>query len=66
MPFRMFQAIIIPELLFGSPTYSNAFPMILSLDGINDYMSVVNHADFNIAAGQSLTVTCRIKTADFW
>ena len=51
--------------LFGSPTVSNAFPMILSLDGINDYMSVANHADFNLAAGQSLTVTCRIKTADF-
>jgi hypothetical protein len=51
--------------LFGSPTVSNAFPMILSLDGVNDYMSVANHADFNLAAGQSLTVTCRIKTADF-
>ncbi|WP_348811461.1 LamG-like jellyroll fold domain-containing protein [Flavobacterium maritimum] len=51
--------------LFGTPTVSNAFPMILSLDGINDYMSVANHADFNLAAGQSLTVTCRIKTADF-
>lgn len=51
--------------LFGSPTVSNAFPMILSLDGINDYMSVANHTDFNLAAGQSLTVTCNIKTADF-
>ncbi|MFV8464806.1 LamG-like jellyroll fold domain-containing protein [Flavobacterium sp. LB1P62] len=51
--------------LFGSPTVSNAFPMILSLDGVNDYMSVANHADFNLAMGQSLTVTCRIKTADF-
>lgn len=54
-----------PGTLFGSPTTSNAFPMVLALDGINDYMSVTNHADFNLAAGQSLTVTCRIKTADF-
>ncbi|KQB39435.1 Sialidase [Flavobacterium aquidurense] len=51
--------------LVGSPTTSNAFPMILSLDGVNDYMSVVNHADFNITAGQSLTITCKIKTSDF-
>ncbi|TDE30622.1 T9SS type A sorting domain-containing protein [Flavobacterium ranwuense] len=51
--------------LFGTPSFPNAFPMILSLDGINDYMSVVNHSDFNLAAGQSLTVSCRIKTADF-
>ncbi|OMQ11860.1 hypothetical protein BXU01_10105 [[Flexibacter] sp. ATCC 35103] len=51
--------------LVGSPTTSNAFPMVLSLDGVNDYMSVVNHADFNIAAGQSLTITCKIKTSDF-
>jgi hypothetical protein len=54
-----------PGTLFGSPTTSNAYPMVLALDGVNDYMSVVNHADFNLAAGQSLTVTCRIKTADF-
>lgn len=51
--------------LFGSPTTSNAFPMVLTLDGVNDYMSVVNHSDFNIASGQSLTVTCKIKTSDF-
>ncbi|MCV9934061.1 exo-alpha-sialidase [Flavobacterium sp. LS1R47] len=50
--------------LFGSPTTSNAFPMVLTLDGINDYMSVANHSDFNIIAGQSLTVTCKIKTGD--
>jgi hypothetical protein len=54
-----------PGTLFGSPTTSNAYPMILALDGVNDYMSVVNHADFNLTAVQSLTVTCRIKTADF-
>jgi hypothetical protein len=54
-----------PGTLMGSPTRSNAFPMILSLDGVNDYMSVANHADFNIAAGQSLTITCKIKTSDF-
>jgi CshA-type fibril repeat protein len=54
-----------PGTLFGSPTTSNAFPIVLALDGVNDYMSVVNHADFNLAAGQSLTVTCRVKTGDF-
>ena len=54
-----------PGTLVGSPTLSNAFPMVLNLDGVNDYMSVVNHSDFNLAAGQSLTVTCRIKTGDF-
>jgi CshA-type fibril repeat protein len=54
-----------PGTLFGSPTIPNAFPIVLALDGVNDYMSVVNHADFNLAAGQSLTVTCRIKTGDF-
>ena len=53
-----------PGTLVGSPTVSNAFPNVLSLDGINDYMSVVNHSDFNIAAGQNLTVTLKIKTAD--
>lgn len=51
-------------ILFGSPTTSNAFPMVLTLDGVNDYMLVVNHSDFNIVAGQSLTVTCKIKTGD--
>ncbi len=51
--------------LFGSPTTTNAFPIILSLDGVNDYMSVVNHSDFDLASGQSLTVTCKIKTSDF-
>lgn len=51
--------------LFGSPTTSNAFPMVLTLDGVNDYMSVVNHSDFNISSGQSLTITCKIKTNDF-
>jgi CshA-type fibril repeat protein len=54
-----------PGTLLGSPTTSNAFPIVLALDGVNDYMSVVNHADFNLTAGQSLTVTCRIKTGDF-
>ncbi|WP_158729855.1 LamG-like jellyroll fold domain-containing protein [Flavobacterium sp. I-STPA6A] len=54
-----------PGTLFGSPTTPNAFPIVLALDGINDYMSVANHSDFNLAAGQSLTVTCRVKTADF-
>ncbi|MGL5112323.1 MAG: LamG-like jellyroll fold domain-containing protein [Flavobacterium sp.] len=54
-----------PGTLFGSPTTSNAFPMVLNMDGINDYMSVVNHPDLNFAAGQSLTITCRVKTADF-
>ncbi|QKJ63384.1 LamG-like jellyroll fold domain-containing protein [Flavobacterium sp. M31R6] len=54
-----------PGTLFGSPTTSNAYPMVLALDGVNDYMSVTNHSDFNLAAGQSLTITCRIKTADF-
>ncbi|SEA92191.1 Por secretion system C-terminal sorting domain-containing protein [Flavobacterium gillisiae] len=51
--------------LFGSPTFANAFQMILSLDGIDDYMSVVNHSDFNLPVGQNLTVSCRIKTTDF-
>ena len=51
--------------LVGSPTFTNAFQMILSLDGIDDYMSVVNHSDFNLTAGQNLTVSCRIKTSDF-
>ncbi|RED23669.1 putative secreted protein (Por secretion system target) [Flavobacterium cutihirudinis] len=51
--------------LSGSVTFSNAFPMVLNLDGTNDYMTVTNHSDFNLAAGQSLTVTCKIKTADF-
>jgi hypothetical protein len=54
-----------PGTLFGSPTTSNAYPMVLALDGVNDYMSVANHSDLNLASGQSLTVTCRIKTADF-
>ncbi|MBJ2125184.1 LamG-like jellyroll fold domain-containing protein [Flavobacterium sp. IB48] len=51
--------------LFGSVTFPNAFPMVLNLDGVNDYMLVSNHSDFNLAAGQNLTISCRIKTGDF-
>lgn len=54
-----------PGTLFGSIRFSNAFPMVLNLDGINDYMLVANNADLNLAAGQNLTITCRIKTPDF-
>ncbi|WP_294959681.1 LamG-like jellyroll fold domain-containing protein [uncultured Flavobacterium sp.] len=54
-----------PGTLVGSVTFSNAFPMVLNLDGINDYMVVANHSDFNLAAGQNLTITCKIKTTDF-
>lgn len=54
-----------PGTLVGSPTTPNAFPTILTLDGVNDYMSVINHADFDIAAGQNFTISCKIKTTDF-
>ena len=35
---------------------------ILSLDGTNSYMSVVDHADLDVAPGETKTITCWIKT----
>lgn len=35
---------------------------ILSLDGTNSFMSVVDHADLDVAPGQSKTITCWVKT----
>ncbi len=34
----------------------------LSLDGINDYMSVADHDDLDINAGDDYTVTCWVRT----
>jgi len=35
---------------------------VLSLDGANSYMSVADHADLDVAPGQTKTITCWIKT----
>lgn len=37
----------------------------LYLDGVNDYMVVANHNDFNLAVGENLTITCKVKTNSF-
>lgn len=35
---------------------------ILSVDGTNSFMSVADHADLDVAPGQSKTITCLVKT----
>ena len=35
---------------------------VLSVDGINSYMSVATHSDLDVAPGQTKTITCWIKT----
>ncbi|MFO7615766.1 MAG: exo-alpha-sialidase [Bacteroidales bacterium] len=37
----------------------------LTLNGINQFVVIQNHADFNIAPGESLTISCRIRPDDF-
>jgi hypothetical protein len=37
----------------------------LSFNGIDQYMTIPNHPDFNIAAGESYTITCRINPDNF-
>lgn len=54
-----------PGTLFGTPTFPNAFSMVLALDGIDDFMSVADHSELNFTSGQSVTLTCKIKTTDY-
>jgi hypothetical protein len=52
-------------LFFALGCSSHAFSQsgnVLNLDGVNAYMSVADHADLDIAPGQTKTITCWIKT----
>ncbi len=51
--------------LVGSPALKNVFSKYLLLNGTDAYMVVSNHADLNLAAGQSLTITAKVRTNDF-
>ncbi len=54
-----------PGTLVGNPSIKNAFNMAASFDGIDDYMSVPDHADLNIDAGENFTITAKLKTGDY-
>ncbi len=48
--------------LNGNFAIVNVCSKVLSLDGVNSFMSVPDHADLDIAPGQTKTITCWIKT----
>lgn len=56
-------------LLFCATNLNAQNGKVLVFDGVNDYMSVADHSDLDIDAGENFTITCWVKTnvnADFY
>ena len=53
--------LICTFIIYGATAIAQS-GKILSLDGTNSFMSVVDHADLDVAPGETKTITCWIKT----
>jgi hypothetical protein len=62
LPFRIQKFLTILMMILVQHSFAQT-GNVLALDGTaGSYMSIANHSDINIDAGESYTITCKIKT----
>ena len=59
---KIYVACFLAFAIGGSLSGFSQSGKVLSLDGVGSYMSAADHADLDIAPGQTKTITCWIKT----